>query len=490
MKVQRALLSVSDKKGLTKFAKGLSELGIELISSSGTANALKKAKLNVQEVSKFTGFPELLEGRVKTLHPAIHAGLLAKRDQKNQMQQLKRRGLNTIDLVAVNLYPFEQTVNQDTPLENALEQIDIGGETLLRAAAKNFPDVIVLVDPSDYGLVLKQLKKNGDVDMDTRRDLARKAFAHVTQYNAAITKYFDPDSLHLNTSKTLSLRYGENPNQEGAVYDKAIQQLNGKGLSYTNILDLDTAWQSVANQSKPAAAIIKHATPCGAAIAKSPRLAYQAALKSDEISAFGGVIGLNRTVGPDLATLITSRFFEAVIAPEFSKAALEILMQKKNLRLIIAPESLSDPEIRSTSLGILSQTPMPQLPFRLKSVTRKKVTEAQKHDLKFAWNMVKQVKSNAIVLVKKGATVGIGAGQMSRVDAVQIAIEKAGKRAKGAVMASDAFFPFPDSVALAAAAGIKAIVQPGGSVKDEEVIEAANQHNIAMGFTGHRVFKH
>ncbi len=488
--IQRALLSVSDKKGLTKFAKGLSELGIELISSSGTANAIKKAKLKVQEVSKFTGFPELLEGRVKTLHPAIYAGLLAKRDQKNQMQQLKRRGLNTIDLVAVNLYPFQEIVHAGTPLENALEQIDIGGETLLRAAAKNFPGVIVIVDPTDYSLVLKQLQKNGDVDLDMRHDLARKAFAHVTQYNAAIANYFDSDFLYINETKTLTLRYGENPNQQGSVYGKEIQQLSGKELSYTNVLDLDTAWQSVVNQAKPAASIIKHATPCGAAIAKTPKLAFQAALKSDEISAFGGVIGLNRSVGPDLAKLITARFFEAVIAPEFSKSALDILVQKKNLRLIIAPESLPDTEIRSTSLGLLTQTSMPQVPFRLQSVTDKKVTDAQKGELRFAWEIVKQIKSNAIVLVKNGATVGIGAGQMSRVDAVQIAIKKAGKRVKGAVMASDAFFPFADSVQLAAAAGIKAIVQPGGSMRDAEVIEAANQHKIAMGFTGHRVFKH
>jgi len=488
--IQRALLSVSDKKGLAKFAKGLSELDIEIISSSGTASVIKKAKLKVKEVSKFTGFPELLEGRVKTLHPAIHAGLLAKRDQKKQMQQLKRRKLDTIDLVAVNLYPFEKTVQIDTPLEDALEQIDIGGETLLRAAAKNFPGVIVLVDPMDYSSILKQLRKNGDIDLETRRDLARKAFAHVTQYNAAITNYFDPDFFHINETKTLAMRYGENPNQQGAVYGKEIQQLSGKGLSYTNVLDLDTAWQSVANQSKPTASIIKHATPCGAATAKTPKLAYQSALKSDEVSAFGGVIGLNRPVGPDLAKLIISRFFEAVIAPEFSKPALEILKQKKNLRLIIAPGSFSDLEIRSTSLGILTQTAMPQLPFHLQSVANKKVTDGQKRDLRFAWEIVKQVKSNAIVLVKNGATVGIGAGQMSRVDAVQIAIEKAGKRAKGSVMASDAFFPFPDSVELAAAAGIKAIVQPGGSVKDAEVIEAANQYKIVMGFTGHRVFKH
>lgn len=494
MTVRRALLSVSEKRGLTKLARGLSELGISLISSSGTAKVLRAKGLKVTEVSKLTGFPEVLEGRVKTLHPAVHAGLLARRDRPAQLRQLKRKGLDTIDLVAVNLYPFEKTVNTHTPLDNALEQIDIGGETLIRAAAKNFPGVIVLVDPADYAPVLKQLKLQGDVDLDTRRALAQKAFAHITGYNAAITRYFDPERLPQDLSihhpKALDLRYGENPQQQAALYGQGIEQLWGKGLSYTNVLDLECAWLTVAPQRSPAVSIVKHATPCGVALGNTTAVAYRMALDSDDQSAFGGVIGVNRQVGVALAKAIVSRFFEAVVAPAFSAAALNVLHTKKNLRLIVAPGILPRTETRSTAFGWLTQTSYPATRTRFKTVTQKQPTDAQRKDLRFAWAVVKHVKSNAIVLAKDRATVGIGAGQMSRVDAVRIAIEKAGKRTRGAVLASDGFFPFPDSIELAAKAGVRAIVQPGGSIRDEDVIAAADAHGITMALTGTRVFRH
>lgn len=492
--VQRALLSVSDKQGLVEFAEGLAKLKVQLLSSSGTAKALQAAGLAVREVAQLTGFPELLGGRVKTLHPAIHAGLLAKRDDAGQMEELKQHGLETVDLVAVNLYPFERTIQADSPIAEALEQIDIGGETLIRAAAKNFPAVVVLVDPKDYGPVLRQLETQGDVDIETRRALARKAFAHVTRYNAAITRYFDPGLLpqtwSMSEEKSRELRYGENPQQQSALYGGRIEQLHGKGLSYTNVLDLEVAWQTVGTQSRPATVIVKHVTPCGAALGRTLVLAFEHALAADEQSAFGGVIGLNRSLGAALAQRINERFFEAVIAPGFSTAALKILKTKKNLRLIQAPEHLPEVELRSTAFGWLTQTTSKKTPFRLHAVTKKAPNEAQRRDLKFAWHIVQQVKSNAIVLVKNEATVGIGAGQMSRVDAVQMALWKAGEQAKGAVLASDGFFPFPDGVELAAEAGIKAIVQPGGSVSDGEVIDAANARRIVMGFTGKRAFRH
>jgi phosphoribosylaminoimidazolecarboxamide formyltransferase/IMP cyclohydrolase len=354
--------------------------------------------------------------------------------------------------------------------------------------------VVVIVDPADYVPILKQIKQYGDVDLDTRHTLARKAFAHVTRYNAAITHYFDgdplPQNLTITESKTLELRYGENPQQQGALYGSGIEQLWGKGLSYTNVLDLESAWLTVKDQKSPSTSIIKHATPCGVALDKTPILAYKKALKSDPQSAFGGVIGLNRTVGPTLAKQIVSRFFEAIIAPEFSDSAVEIFQTKKNLRLIVAPESDPAIETRATTFGWLAQTRDHNSPLRLNIVAKKQPTEKQKKDLRFAWEVVKHVKSNAIVLVKDQASIGIGAGQMSRVDAVRIALKKAGNRANGAVLASDGFFPFPDSVELAAQAGIKAIIQPGGSIRDEDIIEAANSHKIAMTLTGIRVFKH
>jgi len=493
-RVRRALLSVSNQQGVAALAQGLASQGVELLGTSGTARALQAAGVSVRRVSELTRFPELLGGRVKTLHPAIHAGLLARRNDPAQMAELRRHGLGTIDLVAVNLYPFERTLEADCSLEAALEQIDIGGETLLRAAAKNFPDVVVLVDPADYEDVVRQLSARGDLALSARRELARKAFAHVTRYNAAIARYFDPDPLPQTWSvvvdKTQALRYGENPQQRSALYGEALDQLWGKDLSYTNVLDLDAAWRTVARASGPAVAIVKHATPCGVAQGRSPRLAFERALAGDAQSAFGGVVGVNRAVGLALARQLVSHFFEAVVAPDFSEAALATLKTKKNVRLVRAPQRPMTVASKTTSWGTLVQTTLPQAPFRLRVVTQKPLSKQLRRELSFAWQVVQQVKSNAIVLVKDGATVGIGAGQMSRVDAVFIALEKAKGRARGAVLASDGFFPFPDGVELAAAAGVAAIVQPGGSIRDREVIRTADRHGLAMGLTSQRVFRH
>ncbi len=492
--IRRALLSVSDKAGLVTLARGLSQLGVELIATGGTAAALREAGLAVREVAELTGFPELLGGRVKTLHPALHAGLLARRDLPDQMAELEARGIDPIDLVAVNLYPFERGVGPDTPLEEALELIDIGGETLLRAAAKNFPAVLPVVDPADYGSVLDALESNGDLSPERRRALARKAFAHAARYNAAIASHFadDPlaEDLTLGLPRAQLLRYGENPDQRAALYGVPAEQLAGKGLSWTNVLDLDAAWDLARRFDRPACVIVKHATPCGAAVARSARLAFSAALAGDQQSAFGGVVGLNRPVGVGLARRLAKRFLEAVVAPEFSPEALETLKRKPNLRLLIGPERAPALEARSTAFGWMAQTDPPSTPLRLSGTTERDLTESQRRDARFGWAVVRAVKSNAVVLVREGATVGIGAGQMSRVDAVRMALWKAGERAQGAVLVSDGFFPFPDSIELAAEAGVEAVIQPGGSIRDDEVVGAADRAGLAMACTGRRAFRH
>lgn len=505
----RALLSVSDKTGLVEFGRGLAELGIELIATGGTARTLKTAGLDVTPVEDITGFPELLGGRVKTLHPAIHAGILSPRDSAS-LQEIKAHGIQPIDVVVCNLYPFEDTVARpDVTLEQAIEQIDIGGVTLLRAAAKNFAHVTTVVDPADYDRVLDEMRSTGATSVETRAGLALKAFRHTAAYDSAITTYLSaattdkadlfPDVLPLVLRKTRDMRYGENPHQAGAIYRVAgvrgladAEQLHGKGLSFTNVLDIDTAWSTAYSFSAPTVVIIKHATPCGAASAATQLEAYRAALASDPVSAFGGIVGINQPVDGDTAAAISEIFTEAVVAPDFTAEALEILTQKENLRLMripfAPPNTLDIRLLHGAAVAQELDEVDVQAPFE--EVTQRSPTNEEWEGLIFAWRICKAVKSNAIVFARGTATVGIGAGQPSRVDSVRLAAWKAGDKARGAVMASDAFFPFPDGIEEAAAAGITAVIQPGGSIRDEQVIEAANARNIAMVFTGMRHFRH
>lgn len=496
IEVKRALLSVSDKRGLVEFAQGLSEMGIGLLASGGTAAKLREHGLDVQEISEYTGFPELLGGRVKTLHPHIHAGILAKRPE--QLEELKRAGIEPIDLVAVNLYPFEERVTVETPADEAMEWVDIGGEALIRATAKNFQSVGMIVDPDDYGPVLDELKASGNLSEETSRRLARKAFEHITLYNATIARWFSgaeplPEMLVLVEQRCLKLRYGENPHQQGVLYGpKAPSQLQGKDLSFVNILDADAAIRCAQEFERPTAVIVKHATPCGVASAERLEEAFQMAFAADEKSAFGGIIGLNRPLDGATAQSIAEHVFDVIVAPDYFEEALEALGPKKNLRLLRAPLGEGRLEVRTTAFGLLAQQPSsaPLNEGELEMVTSKRPTPEQLRDLLFAWVVAKHVKSNAIVLAKGERTVGIGGGQVSRVDAVEIALGKAGDRAKGSVLASDAFFPFRDSVDLAAEAGVEAIIQPGGSMRDREVIAAAEEHGLVMVFTRRREFRH
>lgn len=511
---KRALLSVSDKTGLVDLARGLVELGWELISTGGTARTLTAAGLPVTEVAAVTGFPEILDGRVKTLHPKIHGGILA-RPTPEHLDQLQEQGIQPIDLVVVNLYPFRETIARPgvTP-EEAIENIDIGGPTMVRAAAKNHERVAVVVDPASYSEVLAELREKGNLSTATRRRLAAAAFAHTAAYDAAIAAYFqrlirneEPFPVHfiLSGEKVQDLRYGENPHQQAAFYRlpavppgslAGARQLQGKELSYNNLMDLDAAWNLASDFKEPVAAIIKHTNPCGVARATTPSQAYRLAYAADPVSAFGGIVALNRTVDAATAREMTEIFLEAVIAPDFTPEALEILKSKPNLRLLAADERaayrVQEYQVRPVSGGFLVQEPDYHVldPEHLKVVTARKPEAREMEDLLFAWQVVKHVKSNAIVVAKDGVTLGIGAGQMNRVGAAHIALEQAGARAKGAVLASDAFFPFSDTVELAAKAGITAIIQPGGSVRDEESIKAADAASIAMVFTGIRHFRH
>ena len=523
--MKRALLSVSNKTGIVPFAQGLATRGWELLSTGGTAKALRNAGLDVTSVSDVTGHPEMMEGRVKTLHPAIHAGLLARRARADDMAALEKHGYFPIDLVAVNLYPFRETIAEHgVTVDEAMEQVDIGGPTMLRAAAKSHRDVYVVVDPADYDAVLAAL----DVPRAAcRRNLAAKAFHHVSAYDTAVAEYLGsdgpweafPDRLLASLRRVQTLRYGENPDQEGAfyAYDRtaglaALEQLHGKELSYNNLLDLDGALLCLspfARTKRAAVCIIKHTTPCGLAVADNAAEAYQKALATDPTSAFGSVIALNREVDDETAELISSLFVECVVAPGYSRAALATLTAKKNVRLLTYPSRDvggfleawgKEPEprlVRSVYGGLLAQTPSPPPRYDVKGewkvVTKRQPTEQEWDDLRFAWAAVFGVKSNAILLARDGAVLGIGAGQMSRVDSSKIAVMKAqeaGHTLEGCALASDAFFPFRDGVDAAAAAGVKAIVQPGGSVRDEEVIAAADEHGIAMAFTGRRLFRH
>jgi len=511
-KIARALLSVSDKAGLVDFARGLAALNVELISTGGTRKALADAGLPVRDISEVTGFPEVMDGRVKTLHPKVHGGILAIRDNPAHQAVLTQHGIGTIDLVVVNLYPFEKTVaNPASTREEIIENIDIGGPSMIRSAAKNHHDVAVVVDPADYGTILDELRANGGTTLETRERLAGKAFARTASYDAAISTYFaasDPFPAKLNLSFDLrsKLRYGENPHQRAAFYVEPTVQhpciasaevLHGKELSYNNLLDLDSALNLVREFDEPAAVVLKHNNPCGAATAPSLVDAFQRAYEGDPVSAFGGIIGFNRGVGEDIARRIEELklFVECIIAPDFSDSALAILKAKKNLRLLrVGPFGPPVPgwDYRRVDGGLLVQDRDTSGDDFAKAEvkTRRAPSPQEQTDLRFAWRVCKHVKSNAIVLVKNGMVVGVGAGQMSRVDSTQIAVRKAGDRCRGSVLASDAFFPFRDNVDAAAAAGITAIVQPGGSVKDADSIAACDEHGLAMVFTGVRHFRH
>lgn len=503
-----ALLSVSDKRGLVDFARGLEQFGVTLYATGGTERALREAGVAVHPLAELTGFVELLDGRVKTLHPNVHAGILARRDEPRHLQELADHDMKLIDLVVVNLYPFVQTVASGAGHAEAIESIDIGGVTLLRAAAKNHDHVLPVVRPSDYPAVLDALKNPSGVSPAMRRHLAAIAFAHTAAYDAAIGHHL-ADSIHaaampedyaLGGHKLRDLRYGENPHQAAALYGTvggggiaAAKQFQGLELSYNNLLDTQSAWSLVGDLSEPGVAIIKHANPCGVAVAGEIGEAFSRALDCDRRSAFGGIVALNRPVDEASARAIVEPFFEVVVAPSFDKSALEVFARRPKLRVLQPGDGGWDPplEVRAITGGFLLQTPdVGRSLDQARVVTSASPNEATWRDLTFAWTVVKHVRSNAIVLAERQAAIGIGAGQMSRVEAVELAIRRAGSRASGSVLASDGFFPYPDSVEVAVRAGIRAIIQPGGSVKDSEAIAAADAAAVAMVFTGQRHFRH
>ena len=509
--MKRALISVSDKTGVVEFAKELTALGYEIVSTGGTSKALQAADVPVIGISDVTGFPEILEGRVKTLHPAVHGGILAKGTDEH-MAVLAEHEIKPIDLVVVNLYPFQATVAKpDVTLADAIENIDIGGPTMVRSAAKNHDRVAIVVNPARYESVIAELKEAGELSLQTKRFLALEAFQHTAQYDAAISHYltdaFGAEALAgeiaFGGQKIQELRYGENPHQKAAFYRSGIpvsgtvanaKQLNGKELSYNNIVDVDAAWQLVNEFAQPAAVIVKHTNPCGTAIGTTLEEAYARAYAADSVSAFGGIIAVNRVLNKATAEQIVETFMEAVIAPAFDEDAVEVLKTKKNLRLLEVGEKVANNElwIEKVSGGFLVQE-RDNHNLKLedcKVVTEKVPTDKEMTELIFAWNIVKHVKSNAIVVTKDGQSIGVGAGQMNRVGSANIAFEQAGEKCKGAVLASDAFFPFRDTIDAAAKAGITAVIQPGGSMRDQESIDACNEHGIAMVFTGVRHFKH
>ncbi len=507
-----ALLSVSDKSGLVDFARGLVEFGFTLLSTGGTSKALRDAGLAVRDVADVTKFPEMLDGRVKTLHPVVHGGLLARRDVPAHMEAIAAHGIAPIDLVCVNLYPFrEAAAKPGLAPDHVIEQIDIGGPSMLRSAAKNFAAVTVVVDPSDYTRVLESLKNGGDA-LELRRDLAEKVYAHTASYDAAISGWFAaqrgdrfPEKLTLAFERVQSLRYGENPGQQAAFYVEtrggglgALKQHGGKELSFNNLLDLEGAMLAIDPFGEEVAcAIIKHTTPCGLATGRTPLEAYQKALACDPVSAFGSVIAFSVPVDEAAAQAVASLFVECVVAPSYSPEALTALGAKKNLRVLEGSARVTGTalDVKGVRGGVLVQERAPSVlnDAGWRVMTKRQPTAAELKDLLFAWRAVASVKSNAIVLTRDGATIGIGAGQMSRVDAAFLAAHKArvaGHATEGSALGSDAFFPFRDGVEQAAQAGVKAIVQPGGSVRDDEVIAAADEFGIAMVFTGQRTFRH
>ncbi len=509
--IKRALISVSDKKGIVEFASKLSGLGVEIISTGGTARTLSEVGIPVVSIPEVTGFAEMLDGRVKTLHPKIHGGLLADRSKPEHMAQIEEAGIKPIDMVVINLYPFKETVAKpDVSLEEAIENIDIGGPSMIRSAAKNFHSVAVVTSPSRYKKVIEQLQADGKISDDLRRDLMVEAFDHTSSYDGAIYNYFAGQkfnpTLKLEYKKIQDLRYGENPHQVAAYYQQipplehslaTAKQLHGKELSFNNILDLNAAWSLVTEFSVPAAVIIKHTNPSGVAIDTSMFNAYQGAYDADPASAYGGIVALNKTVEADVAAKMNETFIEAIIAPAFHEEALKILTQKPNIRLMSVGEEREPVrqaiDTRHVDGGLLVQDMDTLTEHReaMKVVTKVKPTDDQWGDMLFGWRVVKHVTSNAIILARSNQTVGIGAGQMSRVDAIKLALEKSLKNSLvGSSLASDAYFPFRDAVDIAAEAGIKAIIQPGGSIRDEEVIKACDEKGIAMVFTNKRHFRH
>ena len=509
MSKKRALLSVSDKTGLLDFAKGLVAAGYELISTGGTATFLKDAGLEVLDVASVTGFPEILEGRVKTLHPAIHGGLLAKRDSDLHREQVSQNQIDYIDLVCVNLYPFEETVKKPGVTEaEVIENIDIGGPSMLRSAAKNHQDVTVVCDVADYPAILAELAENGQVSAATRRRLAIKVYHRTAAYDAAIARYFDqvdhlvPDILTLSYKLEDSLRYGENPHQKAWHYvsDQAesytlqsATQLHGKQMSYNNLQDASAALDILNEfQGQTACVVLKHMNPCGVALGASVKEAFDKAYEADPVSIFGGIVAINGVVDLATAERLHAIFLEIILAEGYEAEALDLLKKKKNLRLYQIPQggNLAQAQIKSVRGGLLIQDANQALAEDWRQVTHLAPSEDQKADLEFGLKIVKHVKSNAIVVAKNGQTLGIGAGQMNRVGAAKLALEQAGDKAKGAVLASDAFFPMPDSLEIAADYGISAVVQPGGSIKDQASIDVANEKGVAMVFTTTRHFKH
>jgi phosphoribosylaminoimidazolecarboxamide formyltransferase/IMP cyclohydrolase len=517
-KVKRALVSVSDKSGVVEFARALAALGVELLSTGGTARLLQKEGLAVVEVSAYTGFAEMLDGRVKTLHPKIHGGLLARRDDPTHIKEMRAAGIESIDLLVVNLYPFQTTVaDPECRFEDAIENIDIGGPAMLRSAAKNHAAVAAVVDPADYSRVLQEIEQQGAVSEATRFGLAAKVFAHTAAYDGAIANYLTSldehrrrldyaEVLTLQFCKIDDLRYGENPHQSAAFYRDLhpvagslaqYRQLQGKELSYNNLADADAAWECAKSFAEPACVIVKHANPCGVAISSTLQGAYENALRCDPVSAFGGILAFNRALDRATAQAVGRQFAEVIIAPRIEAEAQKELSAKDNLRVLEVPLSheVQAHDYKRVGGGLLVQSSDSLLLHEkdLKIVTQKKPSDAQRADLLFAWRVAKFVKSNAIVFCRDGATVGIGAGQMSRLDSVRVAAIKA-QEAKlsleGAVVASDAFFPFRDGLDALADAGAAAVIQPGGSVRDAEVIAAADERGIAMLFTGMRHFRH
>src|SRR5215467_5547342 len=524
-KIKRALISVSDKEGLIDLARRLAAHSVELVSTGGTADALRKAGLQVRDVSNLTGFPEILGGRVKTLHPKVHGGILAIRDDHEHARQVADNHIEYIDMVVVNLYPFVQKISRsNVTVHLAIENIDIGGPSMIRSAAKNFLDVAVVTDPSDYGLVSDEMDRGqGALALETRMRLARRAFETTARYDQAIAAYLE-DSVDVDESgesvtahqnpglpalflmsgrKEVDLRYGENPHQRAALYLEGrkrggiatADKVQGKELSYNNLIDLDAAWALVSEFSDPACVIIKHTNPCGAAIGADPAEAFNQALATDPVSAYGGIIAFNRTVSRDAALLISKTFFEAIAAPEYEPGAIDALSSRRNLRLLrvgYGSEGGTQFDLRVISGGFLVQDRDSSIldESTLRIVTTRQPTEPEMRALRFAWILAKHVKSNAIVYAKEGQLVGVGAGQMRRVDSAKIGAMKAVLPLAGTVLASDAFFPFRDGIDEAARAGVTAVIQPGGSVRDNEVIGAANEHNLAMVFTGMRHFRH
>jgi phosphoribosylaminoimidazolecarboxamide formyltransferase/IMP cyclohydrolase len=518
-KIRRAIISVSDKSGVVSFAKGLAQLDVEILSTGGTAKTLRENGVLVKDISEYTGFPEMLDGRVKTLHPKVHGGLLGQRSKKEHVNKMKEHGILPIDLVAVNLYPFEATIAKEgCSLEEAIENIDIGGPTMLRSAGKNYPDVTVLVDPKDYDPVLSELKEKGEISIETNFRLSKKVFQHTARYDGAISNYLGqiekgkklyefPETFTFQVKKAQELRYGENPHQKAAFYHEYLLtepsvsnaiQIQGKELSFNNILDVDSAYETVKEFDEIGVVIIKHNNPCGVAVSsKNLADAYRKARDCDPVSAYGGVVGFNRVVDEETANEMGPIFLEVIIAPGYDPRALEILKKKKDLRIMQTPPLTSYSlqrgfDLRKVVGGLLVQdrdlgkVPMDQW----KVMTKRKPTEEEKRAMAFGWKVAKHVKSNAIVLVREDRTIGIGAGQMSRVDSTRLAVMKAQSPTKGTVLASDAMFPFRDGVDAGAEAGAVAIIQPGGSIRDDEVIKAADEYNIAMVFTGMRHFRH